>query len=179
MGSTEQLKAQTGLTKPRTINEVIEAYRPRIAAALPKHIQVERMIRISVNAAKANPKIYSCDPQSIVAAVMLAAQLGLEPGVMGQAYLIPYKNQCTFVPGWQGLLELVNRAGKGTAWTGAVYEGDKIDWCLGDSPYLRHQPCGEEDTLIGTYAIGRTPVSQFPIIEYWPIAMSMWENFLM
>jgi hypothetical protein len=51
---------------------------------------------------------------------MTAAQLGLEPGINGQGYLIPYKGTCTFVPGWKGLVDLVARSGRATVWTGVV-----------------------------------------------------------
>src|ERR1700757_1354766 len=170
MGATDKLKEQTGLAKkPVTIQQLLEAMKPQIAMALPKHLQPERMLRIALTCMRMNPKLIECDRESILASVMLAAQLGLEPGVMGQCYLVPYKKTCTLVPGWQGILDLVARAGKATAWTGAVYEGDTLDWQLGDQPYLVHKPCGEEDTLTHVYAIARTMTSAWPIIEVWPI----------
>lgn len=170
MGAVEQLKGQAGLVKkPVTIQQLLEAMKPQIALALPKHLQPERMLRIALTCMRMNPKLIECDPQTILASVMLAAQLGLEPGVLGQCYLIPYKKTCTLVPGWQGILDLVNRAGKAAAWTGAVYDGDRLEWMLGDQPYLRHRPCGEEETLTHVYAIARTMTSAWPIIELWPI----------
>ena len=43
---------------------------------------------------------------------MRCAQLGLEPGSgMGQAYLIPFKDECQFIIGYRGLLNLVYRSG--------------------------------------------------------------------
>lgn len=177
MGATEKLKEQTGLAKKKpSIHELLEAMKPQIAAALPKHLQPERMLRIALTSLRINPALADCEPQSILASIMIASQLGLEPGVMGQCYLIPYKKTCTLVPGWQGILDLVNRAGKATAWTGAVYEGDSFDWALGDQPYIVHKPCGNEEPsqLTHIYAVARTSVP-WPIIEVWHAA-KVWSH---
>lgn len=171
MGATEALKEKSGLVKkPMTIIQLLESLKPQVALALPKHLQPERMIRIAMTSLRTNPKLMECDPQSIMASIMLASQLGLEPGVMGQCYLVPYKGTCTLIPGWQGLLDLVNRAGKATAWTGAVYQGDEFEWQLGDTPKLTHRPSGEEEKLTHVYAVARAFNSPYPIIEVWPIA---------
>jgi recombination protein RecT len=174
-GSTELLKNQTGLTrKPATIHELLEAMKPQIALAMPKHLTPERMVRLAFTALKTTPALLKCDPQSIMASVMLASQLGLEPGVLGQCYLIPYGTTCTFIPGWKGLLDLVNRAGKATCWTGAVYKGDDFEYQLGTDPFVRHTPRGEDDeNLTYVYAIGKIKGGEIPIIEVWPVAKVM------
>ena len=168
--ATETLKEQVGIAKrPITILEKLESMQPQIAMSLPKHLTPERMIRIAITCLRTNPKLAECEPQSILASVMLASQLGLEPGVLGQSFLVPYKKTCTLVPGWLGILDLVNRAGKATAWTGAVYKGDEFDWALGDKPYVTHRPCGDETQLTHVYAIARVKGSDYPIIEVWPM----------
>lgn len=175
-GATEALKEQVGIAKrPITILDKLESMKPQIAAALPRHLTPERMVRIAITCLRTNPKLAECDAQTILASVMLASQLGLEPGVLGQCFLVPYKTTCTLVPGWLGILDLVNRAGKATAWTGAVYAGDEFDWSLGDSPYVRHRPCGDETTLTHAYAIARVKGSNYPIIEVWPVE-KVWKH---
>ncbi len=165
------LKEQVGIVKkPITILDKLESMKTQIALALPKHLTPERMIRIAITCLRTNPKLVECDPQSILASVMLASQLGLEPGVLGQCFLIPYKKICTLVPGWLGILDLVSRAGKATAWTGAVYKGDEFEWSLGDRPYVRHKPSGDETELTHVYAIARTRGADWPIVEVWSIA---------
>jgi hypothetical protein len=64
---------------------------------------------------------------------------------------------------------MVNRAGKATAWTGAVYIGDEFEWSLGDKPFVTHRPCGNEDQLTHVYAIARVKGADYPIIEVWPM----------
>lgn len=142
-----------------------------IDRALPKHMTAERMTRIALTCFRMTPKLADCAPHSVIAAVMQAAQMGLEPGVGGQCYLIPYGNECTLVPGWQGLVDLVSRAGRASCWTGAVYAGDEFDYALGDRPFIKHKPIGEEDPakMTHVYAVGRVNGSEWPIIEVWPI----------
>ena len=149
---------------------MLKAFLPEIQRALPKHLNGERMARIALTAFRRTPKLAECDPRSVFAAVIQAAQLGLEPDTMGRAYLIPYGAECTFVPGWKGLVDLVNRSGQGTCWTGAVYEGDTFDYALGDSPFIKHKPGDAGEVLTHVYAVGRTKGAEWPIVEVWPIA---------
>jgi len=130
------------------------------------------MARIALTCFRKNPKLAVCDPRSVFAAVIMAAQLGLEPGVGGQSYLIPYGRECQFVPGWQGLVDLASRSGRASVWTGAVYAGDEFDYSLGDSPFVTHKPIGdeEESKLTHVYAVGRVNGSEWPVIEVWPLA---------
>ena len=150
-------------------------FRAELARALPKHLDADRIARIALTSFRHNHKLAQCDPRSVFAAVIMASQLGLEIGVGGQAYLVPYKDksgryECQFVPGWQGLLELMQRTGRADAWTGAVYDGDEFDFCLGDMPYLKHKPSGMLGReLTAVYAVGRKTNSQWPIIEVWPV----------
>lgn len=155
----------------KSFPQMLGAYKNHLALALPKHMNADRMARIALTAFRQNPQLEQCSPASIFAAVIVGSQLGLEPGVMGQAYLVPYKGECQFIPGWQGYVDLVSRAGRASVWTGAVFEGDDFDYELGDQPYLKHKPCGENDVkkLLFTYAIGRIKDAAVPIIEVWPI----------
>ncbi len=154
----------------KTLMGFMEKHKQQIALALPDHIKPDRMMRLAMTAFSQNSALQNCDIQSIFASVIVASQLGLEIGVGGQGYLVPYKGKATFVPGWQGLVDLVSRAGRATVWTGAVYQGDQFDWALGDNPFVRHQPSGEGDhwsQITHVYAIGRVNGSQYPVVEVW------------
>ena len=180
-GAVEALKAQTGIAKrPVTIQEKLDSLKPQIQLALPRHLNPDRMVRIALTCMRVNPKLMECTAESVMASIMISAQLGLEPGVMGQAYLVPYRNKqgiyiCQLIPGWMGLVDLVNRAGKASVWPGAVYKGDEFEWALGDKPFLTHKPCGDEAVLTHVYAIGRLTNSQWPIIEVWT-AEKIWKH---
>lgn len=147
----------------------MDRLKPQLALALPKHMNADRMARLAVTAFSTTPALQACTPQSIAGSIMTAAQLGLEPGINGQGYLIPYKNTCTFVPGWKGLVDLVARSGRATVWTGAVRDGDEFEYQLGDAPFCRHKPGDSEDDAPFThvYAIGRVRDASMAVIEVW------------
>lgn len=148
-------------------SKVLNRMKPQIALALPKHMSADRMARLALTAFSTNKDLQACKVDSILASLMTATQLGLEPGINGQGYLIPYKGTCTFVPGWKGLVDLVSRAGRATVWTGAVYEGDQFDYQLGDEPFCRHKPGDGDGQFTHIYAIGRVRDAQMPVIEVW------------
>lgn len=154
---------------PTTFPGMLNAYKDEIARALPKQLNAERLTRIALTEFRKNPALGRCNPTSVFASVIVAAQMGLEPGVLGQGFMVPYKNECQFIPGWQGLVDLVNRTGRATVWTEAVFEGDEFSWGKGDRPFIQHKPCGENDPKLMThaYAVGRVNGSEWPIIECW------------
>jgi len=155
---------------PKATSNWLATLKPQMELALPKHLNVDRMTRLVLTAFSTSPKLAECTPHSVAASIMTASQLGLEPGVNGQGYLIPYKDTCTFVPGWKGLVDLANRGGRCTVWTGAVYKGDDFDYQLGDNPFARHRPGDSEESfesLQFVYAIGRIKGQDVPVIEVW------------
>jgi recombination protein RecT len=91
------------VTQQKPANAVAEFSRfmdklkPQMALALPKHMNADRMSRLALTAFSSTPALQKCTINSIAASIMTAAQLGLEPGINGQGYLIPYKDTCTFV----------------------------------------------------------------------------------
>lgn len=152
--------------------QMLERFQGEIARALPKHLTAERMTRIALTAFRRQPKLGNCDPRSVFAAVIQAAQLGLEPDTLGRSYLIPYGSECQFVPGWKGLVDLVNRAGNASVWTAAVFKGDEFSYQLGDRPGINHVPVSEDndpENITHVYAVGRVKGSEFANIEVWPI----------
>lgn len=165
----QSLQNTGGNKQPQNFPAMLKASMDEIAKALPQHINANRMSRIALTSFRRNPNLAKCDPRSVIAAVIQASQLGLEIDTLGRAYLVPYKGECQFIPGWKGLVELVNRSGQGTVWTGAVFEGDDFDYMLGDSPFVHHRPAGENDPtkMTHAYAIGRPKGAEWPIIEVW------------
>ncbi|APW38482.1 recombinase RecT [Rhodoferax koreense] len=173
----------TSVTNTRAPNPIAEMSRfmdrlkPQMALALPKHLTADRMARLALTAFSSTPKLQLCNPNSIAASIMTAATLGLEPGVNGQGFLVPYGTTCTFVPGWKGLVDIANRSGRVSVWTGAVFEGDTFDYSLGDTPFVRHQPGDEDDPtkITHVYAVGRVNGSNWPVIEVWTIK-KIWKH---
>lgn len=178
--STETLKAvATGAVRPekKGFPGMIDQLKKQVALAAPKHLNPDRMARIALTEFNKNKALAECEPVSIFASVIMASQLGLEPGVNGQGYLIPYKGRCQFVPGWKGLVDLAQRSGRSSVWTGAVFEGDEFEFRYGSDPMVRHVPAGEFDQakLTHVYAVGRVRGAEYPIIEVWPMA-KVWKH---
>jgi recombination protein RecT len=172
--STDKLRAlatgNTGETPVDKFSGFLERnLKPQLALVLPKHLTAERMSRLALTAFRTSADLQQCSMQSIAGSIMTAAQLGLEPGIQGQGYLIPYKGTCTFVPGWKGLVDLVARSGRATVWTGVVHPGDEFKYQLGDAPFCRHVPGDGDDDGEWThvYAIGRVRNSEMAVIEVW------------
>lgn len=160
-----------------SFSRFMDSFKSQMALALPKHLTADRMARLALSAFSSNPKLQACEPRTIAASIMTASTLGLEPGVNGQGFLVPYGRTCTFVPGWKGLVDIANRSGRATVWTGAVFQGDDFDYALGHNPFVHHRP-GEEDDpemLTHVYAIGRVKGSDWPVIEVWPIG-KVWKH---
>lgn len=167
--------------EPKNFPVMLEMFKKQIELALPAHLKADRMARIALTEYHKNPKLAQCNPRSVFAAVIMSSQLGLELGIQGQAYLVPYWDSkreefvCQFIPGWRGLVDLAQRSGRATAWTGAVFDGDEFEFEYGTNPFVRHIPHGENDPkkLIYTYAVGRVRGAEFPQIEVWPVEKTL------
>lgn len=150
------------LTKNMTIVDMVKALEPEIKRALPSILTPERFTRMALSAINNTPKLGECTPMSFIAALMNAAQLGLEPNTpLGQAYLIPYKNkgvlECQFQLGYRGLIDLAYRNDRMQSIEAqVVYENDEFSYELGLHPSLTHRPsCDEPGEIRAFYAIFR------------------------
>ena len=134
------------LTKNMTIPDMVKAMMPEIKKALPSVITPERFTRIALSALNNTPQLQRCTPMSFLAALLSAAQLGLEPNTpLGQAYLIPYKNkgilECQFQLGYKGLIDLAYRSGQiQTIQAQTVRENDYFEFEYGLNQKLVHRP---------------------------------------
>jgi recombination protein RecT len=96
---------------------------------------------------------------SILAAVLISSQLGLEVNTpLGQAYIIPYGKQAQFQIGYKGLLDLAYRSGEyQVIYAMEVYENDEFDFAYGLDPYLKHKPAREpKGEPVYYYAVYKT-----------------------
>lgn len=139
-----------------------------LGAGIPGHMMVEREIRSAVIALANSKDLQASTPASFYTAVSVAINSGIGLG-RGMGYLVAYKGNCQYVPGWRGLTDLVTRSGRASVWTGIVRKGDTFDYALGDSPFLTHKPGDSEEfkDITHYYSVGRVKGSDYPIIEVW------------
>lgn len=150
----------------------MDKFKPQLALALPKHLSADRMARLALTAFSTNPSLQQCDPKSIAASIMTAGQLGLEPGVNGAGYLIPYGKTCTFVPGWKGLVDLVSRSGRGTVFTGVIFRDQDytfVDGAKRDLIIHNETNLNDPEDITHAYAVGWVKDAAMPIIELWTV----------
>jgi recombination protein RecT len=155
-----------------SIKELLEANKGEIAKALPKHITPDRLLKTCLGAIRQNPQLLECTRESLIGAIMTSAELGLEPGPLGHAYLVPYNSrkkingedqwvkEVQFQIGYKGMLELIYRGGQvATIVANPVYANElgdiEIDRAAGTvkHPYKFREDPGE---FVGVYAYAVT-----------------------
>ncbi|MFZ4835932.1 recombination protein RecT [Rouxiella sp. Mn2063] len=149
------------------------AMKNQLAAALPRHMTADRMIRIVTTEIRKNPELAGCSQQSFVGSVVQCSQLGLEPGgSLGHAYLLPFnknkKNPQTgkwevvskdvqLIIGYRGMIDLARRSGQIVSISArTVREGDDFKFSYGLDETLEHRPGENEDSPIThVYAVAK------------------------
>lgn len=156
MGNTALVSSKD---KQNTIRDLLERAKPSIAAVLPKHLPPDRLLKIVLAATSRTPALLACSPQSILLAVMQGAELGLEVGgLLGEAYLVPFKGTVQLIPGYRGLIKLARNSGElRTIEARVVHKNDTFEIEFGLDTKLVHKPCltGDPGETVCVYAIAR------------------------
>jgi len=159
-------KPNAGMTASNqpTILKYLETYKSQIAAALPKHLTPDRMVRIVTTEVRKTPELLKCDPTSLFGAVIQCSQLGLEPGnALGHAYLLPFNNrkkdikEVQLIIGYKGMLDLARRSGQVMSINVfEVYDTDTVfKVSYGLDPKIEHERdiATKTGNLIAVYAV--------------------------
>jgi len=151
----------------RDIPTLIRKSVEELGKAVPSCMSAERLCRIALTTVRLNPSLAECTSESFLGALFQSAQLGLEPNVEGQAYLIPYNNtkyiegkkvtvkEVQFQIGYKGYIELFYRHGAAQVLDmHTVYENDIFDYAYGTHPYLKHCPVlKDRGEVVAYYAV--------------------------
>jgi len=156
-------KKEVVVSNQTRVADLLQKMKPQLALCLPKHMSAERVCRIALTEFRKTPLLMECDPMSFIAAVMVASQLGLEIGILGAAYLVPFKNakkgivECNFIPGYRGLIDLARRSGNIISISAEiVYEKEFFEYEKGLNEKLVHKPVlTEKGKMIGVYAVAK------------------------
>ncbi len=142
-----------------TIKALLEQNASELQKVLPKHLTLERLLKVALYCIDKTPKLQECSPQSLVACIKQCAELGLEPGgALGLAYLVPYGQACTLIIGYRGLIELARRSGKlSQIEAHVIHANDDFKVEFGLEPVLRHIPKldGPEGAPKAVYCVAR------------------------
>ena len=152
------------ITKEQAERNVLAALNDKkvqaqLGAALPGvGIKPETFVRWCVTALRKQPALLKTNRNSLLGAMVQAAQLGLDPsGATGQAYLVPFGAECTFIVGYRGYINLAYRSGQiASIDAKVVYANDAFSYAYGLHPKLEHVPCdGDRGDLRAAYAVAR------------------------
>lgn len=129
-------------TTTATLATLLKDRKDSIAQLVPKHLEPERLMRVAVNCVSKTPGLQKCTPTSLLQSVLVAAELGLEPGgALGHLYLVPFGNICTPIIGYRGLVELARRSGEVSSVRAVVvYEKDRFRMTEGLEQTIDHEP---------------------------------------
>jgi recombination protein RecT len=148
-----------------TLEQDIKGMTAQFELAMPKGAEAAQLVRDAITALRMTPKLAQCDSRSVLGSLMTCAQLGLRPGVLGHAWLLPFWSskandgrggfQAQLIIGYQGLIELAHRSGRiASLIARTVYENDHLDIDYGLADSLVHRPTmsGERGEPRGYYA---------------------------
>jgi recombination protein RecT len=146
----------------RTLADQIREMEAQFQLAMPKGLEAAQLVRDALTCIRQTPKLAECSPQSVLGALMTCAQLGLRPGVLGHAWVLPYwdnksrSNVAQLIVGYKGMVDLAYRSGQiATIIARTVYEGDTFDVEYGLDEKLIHKPnlTGDRNVPIAHYTI--------------------------
>lgn len=150
-----------------TLRQQVAKMEAEFQKAMPKGAEAVQLVRDVYTCIQQNPKLADCPPNTVLGAAMTCAQLGLRPGVLGHAWILPYwdgkdrVHKAQLIVGYQGLVDLGYRSGL-VKDIGAriVYERDefRIEWNARDGDQLIHRPYldGDPGNPRLYYAVART-----------------------
>lgn len=154
------MKELQALPPKARIKTLLQENKAEIAAALPSHISIDRMLTIAQTAATSLPQLLECYTPSLFGALIKSTQLGLEPNnALGQSYLVPFRNKkqnrtdVQLIIGYRGMIDLARRSGHiKSIQAQAVREGDIFEFEWGTEEKLKHVPGAVRGEITHFYA---------------------------
>ena len=168
--------AQATVTKPTKLNDFMQLFgqfQLHIEQIAPKKgIQSKRIIALAAQVFAASPMLQQCEPKSMIAAVLQAAMMGLNPTPQwGEIYFVPYGGQVQMQVGYQGWVKLAYKSAMiKTLRAACIYEGDKYEVEIASDGKIKHamgNAYGDPSKVLFAYAIAelRTGGEQFVILN--------------
>jgi len=150
------------------VRDLLQDNKAKFSQALQNGIDVEHFNRTALTMIQGSSKLLSCTQVSLFNAILQSAQLSLHlDGLLGQAYLVPYKDKAVMIIGYKGLRELALRTERyKDIRARVVYEKDFFKIELGTNEFITHRPFeGDRGEMRGCYAVAvaqdGTAVSEF------------------
>lgn len=148
-----------------TLKGQIQSMESQFALAMPKGMEAAQLVRDALTCLRQTPDLAKCTPATVLGALMSCAQLGLRPGVLGHAWVLPFYDgrsksfKAQLIVGYKGYVDLAYRNPQvSSVIARTVYDGDTFDVEYGLEDRLVHKPAmtGERSAPIAHYAIFKT-----------------------
>lgn len=186
---TRRAPPQSSAPALTTIREQVEAtrefvakYQDRVLALIGgREADVKRFYQTFSICLAQEPKLATCTRASLVGGMLEIASLGLEPGVMGEAWLIPFRNrkknvfEAQVIIGYKGLMTLVRNTGAvGELDSEVVFEKDDFDWRKGTRKYLdfRKSPEPQRGKMVAAWALAEIELSGGAISQQFEVMLA-------
>lgn len=108
------MKAKTTLVSSRgpSFGQIINSgsMRSMIDKTLGDQARATRFVSTLVAAVSDSEQLAACDPKSVISSALKGEALGLNLALQG-FHLLPFGNQCTFIIGYKGYIQLALRTG--------------------------------------------------------------------
>lgn len=173
--------SEQGSDPSKTVARYIASLQPEIARALPKGMDADRVARLALTLVRQSDiqarkdgrpgnSLARCTPESFAGSLLTASALGLEPGINGEAYLVPYKGECTLIVGYQGLAKLFWQHPLARYLDAhAVHANDQFDYAYGRGQFITHKPgLGDRGDVIAYWAAAELANGAFRFVVLSP-----------
>lgn len=157
----EKTREKTALTQKNKMQSLADLLRSddvktKIIEGAPKYYNLDALIRVAISSIQRNPKLLECTQNSVMNALINCAYYGLVPeSQTNEAHLVPFKDTCVLITGYQGLIKMATNSGVVShVEVSHVYENDFFDYELGLDKRLKHKPAPTNPgEYIGSYAV--------------------------
>lgn len=171
--------AQQG-NQPKPLTAQIRTMEKQFELAMPKGMEATQLVRDALTCLGQTPQLAECEQSTVLGALMSCAQLGLRPGVLGQAYLLPLWNsknrrrEAQLVIGYAGLTELIHRSGAVQMIASrVVYSNDEFmfEYGLAEDKLIHRPPTsGPRGNPVAFYAIARMKDGGYAMTDVMSVA---------
>jgi recombination protein RecT len=116
-----------------------------LTQALPRGVDPLRLTRLFFTECRRIPDLLECTGESLFGSVLEIAQLGLDIGTRGHAWILPFRvkgtKTATVVIGYKGMLDLAWRSDRiQSVYAHEVFDGDIFEYEFGSEQRIRHTP---------------------------------------
>lgn len=138
-----QQQPSAAVAKRAELREYQEKLKPEVEKQLPQHIKADYFLRVvlsGLQSSRSAEALAKCERPTLWAAILEAARYGLMP-FTDEGAIVPFGKTATFVPQYQGLVQMFYRTGQVSKVTAKlIHRNDRWALRYGDGGGFWHEP---------------------------------------